>query len=63
MMSVLVAVILAPWGFGLGADVTVLGAAGVALGCWAVAAAWCAVLGRGAMAGPADALLRRWLYR
>lgn len=62
-MSALIAISLAPWGLGIGPQLSVAGAAAASFGCWAVAVAFCVVLARLGRPGPADALLRRLLYR
>jgi uncharacterized protein len=61
--SIMVAVILHHDLLGLGAHVDSLGALGVALGVWLVAVALAARLDRAGRPGPADALIRRLVYR
>ena len=63
VMSALVAIVLAPWGMDLGPVLSVGATAAVSFGCWAAAVVLCVVLARAGRAGPADALLRRMLYR
>lgn len=63
VMSALVAIVLAPWGMDLGAVLSVGATAAVSFACWAAAVVLCVVLARAGRAGPADALLRKMLYR
>lgn len=62
LQSVLFAPLLAAWGFGLGASLTPLGAAGVAVGVWLVTAIVALILDLQGKRGPAEALLRRLSY-
>lgn len=62
-MSVLIAVAFAPWGLGLGVTISVTAAALASFACWVLALLLCVGLARAGRAGPADALLRRMLYR
>lgn len=60
--SVLFAPVLAAWGFGLGAVLSPLGAAGLAVGVWLVTVVVAVLLDRAGKRGPAEALLRRLAY-
>ncbi|MFI9555679.1 DUF418 domain-containing protein [Nonomuraea endophytica] len=61
--SVLLAPVLAAWGLGLGAHLGSAGAAFYALGAWLVTLALAFFLERRGLPGPAEALMRRLLYR
>jgi len=60
--SVLFAPLLAAWGLGLGATLTPLGGAAVAVGVWLVTVVVALLLERVGSRGPAEALLRRLAY-
>ncbi len=60
--SVLFAPALAAWGFGLGAVLSPLGAAAVAVAVWLVTVVVAVLLDRAGRRGPAEALLRRLAY-
>lgn len=62
LQSVLFAPVLAAWGFGLGATMTPLTAAGLAVGVWLVTAVVALLLDLRGKRGPAEALLRRLAY-
>lgn len=62
LQSVLFAPLLAAWGFGLGALLTPLGAAALAVGVWLVTVVVALVLDLQGRRGPAEALLRRLAY-
>ncbi|WP_234946095.1 DUF418 domain-containing protein [Agrococcus sp. Marseille-P2731] len=62
LQSVLFAPILAAWGFGLGATISPIGAAGLAVGVWLVTAIVAVILDLQGKRGPAEALLRRLAY-
>lgn len=61
--SALLAVLLSPALFGLGAHLHSFGAALVAVGVWLMGLATAVALERARVRGPADALLRRLVYR
>ena len=62
LQSVLLVPTLAAWGFGLGATLSPLAAAGVAVAVWLVSVAIALVLDVRGERGPAEALLRRLAY-
>ncbi|WP_347754082.1 DUF418 domain-containing protein [Agrococcus sp. ProA11] len=62
LQSVLFAPLLAAWGFGLGATLTPLGAAGLAVGVWFITAVVALILDLRGKRGPAEALLRHLAY-
>nr|WP_241429279.1 DUF418 domain-containing protein [Agrococcus sp. ARC_14] len=62
LQSVLFAPLLAAWGFGLGATLTPLGAAGLAIGVWLVTAVVALLLDLRGKRGPAETLLRKLSY-
>ncbi|GEK80917.1 DUF418 domain-containing protein [Agrococcus baldri] len=62
LQSVLFAPLLAAWGLGLGAILTPLGAAALAVGVWLVTVVVALVLDARGSRGPAEALLRRLAY-
>ncbi len=62
LQSVLFAPLLAAWGLGLGATLSPLAAAGLAVGVWLVTVVVASILEARGRRGPAEALLRRLAY-
>lgn len=60
--ALIMAPLLAAWGFGLGGTIGSAAAAGIAVLIWAASVLWCTALERAGRRGPAEVLLRRLTY-